>query len=218
MASRILPWTWPVLALSSPVLVPKLLKRNRVFKANRNRAEKLNRQRITGVETLELPALDFLDLTVLVEEKAGEGFRDDPGVSYLVATNLGTLLLDVGFGPDSATLGHNAAKLGIDFSAVDAVAISHLHPDHMGGMAAFRSKSVRIPRDLHGLKGSPCFLPEFAETADLDAVVVNSPRILAAGVGTTGPLSSQPFLPWHVRGTGAICVNRCRPRVGKSGS
>ena len=48
MASRISPWTWPVLALSSPVLVPKLLKRNRVFKANRNRAEKLNRQRITG--------------------------------------------------------------------------------------------------------------------------------------------------------------------------
>ena len=48
MASRISPWTWPVLALSSPVLVPKLLKRNRVFKANRNRAEKLNRQRISA--------------------------------------------------------------------------------------------------------------------------------------------------------------------------
>ena len=35
---------------------------------------------------LELPELDFLELTVLVDEKTGEGFRGDPGVSYLVRT------------------------------------------------------------------------------------------------------------------------------------
>ena len=46
MASRMSPWTWPVLALASPVLVPKMLRRNRAFKQNRSRAEKLNRERI----------------------------------------------------------------------------------------------------------------------------------------------------------------------------
>ena len=37
-----------------------------------------------------------------------DGFRSDPGVSYLVKTDLGALLFDVGFGPDSPTLSHNA--------------------------------------------------------------------------------------------------------------
>ena len=49
--------------------------------------------------------------------------------------------------PKSPTLSHNAAKLSVDFSEVDAVVISHLHPDHMGGMTAFKSNSVRIPKE-----------------------------------------------------------------------
>ena len=96
MASPMSLWTWPVLALASPVLVPKLLKRNRVFKDNRCRADQINRERIDGVKALEFPALDFLELTVLVDEKVADGFRGDPGVSYLVKTDLGTLLFDVG--------------------------------------------------------------------------------------------------------------------------
>ena len=40
MASRMSPLMWPLLALASPVLVPKMLRRNRVFKENRSRAEK----------------------------------------------------------------------------------------------------------------------------------------------------------------------------------
>ena len=160
MAARMSPWMWPVLALASPVLVPRMLRRNRVFKDNRSRADKLNRARIDEAQSLELPALDFLELTVLVDEKTEDGFRGDPGVSYLVRTNSGAVLFDVGFGPDSPTLSHNVSKLGVDFSAVDAVVISHLHPDHMGGMTAFKSKSVLIPMQLDGLGGQPCFLPD----------------------------------------------------------
>jgi hypothetical protein len=39
-----------------------------------------------------------------------EDFRGDPGVSYLVGTNLGALLFDVGFGPDSPTLSNMPPK------------------------------------------------------------------------------------------------------------
>jgi 7,8-dihydropterin-6-yl-methyl-4-(beta-D-ribofuranosyl)aminobenzene 5'-phosphate synthase len=132
-------------------------------------------------------------LTVLVDEKTKDGFRGDPGVSYFVKTDLGALLFDVGFGPDSPTLCHNADKLNVDFSMVEAVVISHLHPDHMGGMTAFRSKSVRIPKKLGGLSGKPCFLPDTAEATDFDAQVVQQPKILAAGIGTTGPLARSLF-------------------------
>jgi len=184
---------WPLLALASPVLVPKMLWRNRTFKRNREWAEKANLERIDGAHALELPALDYLDLTVLVDEKAGDGFRGDPGVSYLVKTNEGALLFDVGFGPDSPTLAHNTDKLGVDLGDVDAVVISHLHPDHMGGMVAFRSNSVRIPPELSALEGKPCYLPDESDAPDFDGHVVQEPKVLAAGIGTTGPLARSLF-------------------------
>jgi 7,8-dihydropterin-6-yl-methyl-4-(beta-D-ribofuranosyl)aminobenzene 5'-phosphate synthase len=209
---------WPALALSSPVLVPKLLHRNRVFKRDLGRAENLNRQRIEAADALTLPELDHLELTVLVDQKAGDGLRGDPGVSYLVRTDLGVLLFDVGFGPDSPALSHNAAEIGVDFSAVDATVISHLHPDHMGGMTAFRSKSVRIPKELDGLRGTPCFLPDTAQAEGFDAKVVHEPSMLAAGIGTTGPLARSLFflglceeqaLVARIRDKGLVVITGC---------
>lgn len=218
MASRISPLMWPLLALASPVLVPKMLRRNRIFKENRNRAESLNRRRIDEALALQLPELEFLELTVLVDEKTASGFRGDPGVSYFVRTDLGTVLFDVGFGPDSPTLSHNANTLGVDFSVVDAVVISHLHPDHMGGMMAFKSKSVRIPKELDDLNGKPCFLPDAAEAAEFDAEVVRKPKMLAAGLGTTGPLARSLFflgfceeqaLVARIRDKGLVVITGC---------
>ena len=218
MVSRMSPLMWPLLALASPVLVPKMLHRHRVFKENRSRADSLNRQRIDGAESLELPELGFLELTVLVDEKTGKGFRGDPGVSFLVKTDLGALLFDVGFGPDSPTLSHNASKLGVDFSTVEAVVISHLHPDHMGGMTAFKSNSVRIPQELDGLKGKPCFLPDNTEAAGFTVEVLQKPKVLAAGVGTTGPLARSLFflgmceeqaLVARIRDKGLVVITGC---------
>jgi 7,8-dihydropterin-6-yl-methyl-4-(beta-D-ribofuranosyl)aminobenzene 5'-phosphate synthase len=218
MPSRISPMMWPLLALASPILLPKMLRRNRVFKENCSRAENLNRQRIDGADALELPELEFVELTVLVDQKTGSGFRGDPGVSYLVKTNLGVLLFDVGFGPDTQTLSHNAAKLAIDFSTVDAVVISHLHPDHMGGTAAFRAKSVRTPKELDSLRGKPCFLPDNAEAADFEAQVVQQPRVVTAGIGTTGPLARSLFflgtcqeqaLVARIRDKGLVVITGC---------
>ena len=48
----------------------------------------------------------------------------------------------------------------------------------MGGMAAFRSRSVRIPPELSALKGKPCYLPDEADAADLDGHVVRDRRYL----------------------------------------
>ena len=96
MSFRISPVWWPVLAVASPVVVPWLLVRNRRFQQGRARATGLNEERISHAEPLELPDLDFLELTVLVEWKAEEGFLGDAGVSYLFRTELGSMLYDVG--------------------------------------------------------------------------------------------------------------------------
>ena len=110
MSFRISPLWWPFLGVASPIIIPFLAVKNSRFKKNCTNASNLNQERLHHAELLELPELDFLELTVLVEEKTEEGYLGDAGVSYFFRTNLGTLLLDVGFGPERPALAHNAAK------------------------------------------------------------------------------------------------------------
>ena len=218
MTARMSPLWWPVLAVASPILVPMLLRRNRVFAQNRAKAEALNRSRIEGAERLALSPLDFLEITVLSEAKTCEGFLGAPGVSYLVKTPEGSLLFDVGFGPQNPTLAHNAGKLGVRLEQVDAVAISHLHLDHMGGMEAARSRRLAVPAELGNPNGQPCYLPDAAVAEGFAAEVVASPRMLAAGIGTTGPLARSLFflgfceeqaLVARIRNKGLVVITGC---------
>ena len=163
MSFRVSPVWWPALAVASPVIVPWLLIRNRRFQEERTRAAELNRERIRRAEPLDMPELDFLEVTVLVEWKTKEGFMGDAGVSYLFKTELGSMLYDIGFGPTRPALTHNAAKLGVNLDQVDALTISHLHADHMGGIRAQRSRQVTVPDELMSPEPKPCFLPERAE-------------------------------------------------------
>ena len=150
MSFRISPLWWPLLGAASPVIVPFLIARNRRFKKNIKLADELNAKRIHQTSPFNLPELDFLELTVLVEEKSEPEFLGDAGVSYLFRSDLGSLLYDVGFGPERPALAHNAAKLEIDLDMIDSLAISHLHPDHMGGIKAHRAKCVNVPKEPEG--------------------------------------------------------------------
>lgn len=194
MSFRISPVWWPVLAVSSPVTVPWLLIRNRRFQEDRTRAAELNRARINQAEPLALPELDFLELTVLVEWETKEGFIGDAGVSYLFKTELGSMLYDVGFGPTRPALAHNAAKHGFHLDQVDALAISHLHSDHMGGIPAQRSRQVTVPDELMSPELKPCFLPDRAEAKGFKTELVERPQILTAGIASIGPLARSLFM------------------------
>jgi len=194
MSFRVSPAWWPVLVLASPVIVPWLLIRNHRFGEERTGVAHLNRERIGRAEPLEMPELDFLDMTVLVESKAEQGFMGDAGVSYLFKTELGSMLYDVGFGPARPALTHNAAKLGFDLNQVDALAISHLHADHIGGIQAQRSRQVTVPDELMPAEPKPCFLPEKAEARGFNVELVGGPRLLSAGIASTGPLARSLFI------------------------
>jgi len=218
MSFRLSPKWWPILALASPVIGPWLLFRNRHFQKGRTHAAKLNQERISQAEPLEMPELDFLELTVLVEWKAAEGFLGDAGVSYLFKTNLGSMLFDVGFGPARPALRHNAARLGFGLEHADALAISHLHPDHMGGTSAQRFRQVTVPDELLSSKLKPCFLPDTTEANGFEAKVVEKPQLLAAGIASTGPLARSLFLFGHteeqallarLKGKGLVLFTGC---------
>ena len=214
MRFRLSPFWWPVLAVAAPVLVPKLIARNRRFRENRQRADEFNRARMQEAKPLEIPQVEFLELVVLVEEKVEDGFLGAAGVSYLLKTDRGSMLFDVAFGPVESTLAHNVAKLGLDLGDVDALAISHLHPDHMGGVEAHRTNRVAVPHELAVPRGLRCFLPDMAEAPGFNAEVVEGLRILAAGIATTGPLARQPVLPGMV--SGAV-VDRPGAKQGPGG-
>lgn len=190
---RIHPLLWPLLMVASPVLAPMLLVRNRRFKKNREGVKRVNSERINKAGPLDLPELEYLDVTVLSEWAAEDGFLGEPGVSYLFHTNQGSLLYDVSFGSSHLTLLHNANKLGVGLDQVDALAISHLHMDHMGGFKAQRSKQVMVPEGLGDPSGKPCFLPDEAGADSFSAEIVREPRLLAAGIASTGPLARSLF-------------------------
>jgi len=78
MAMRISPLWWRVLAVASPVLVPMLLRRNRVFKDNRMKAKELNRSRINKAAKLALRSLEIREITVISDSQTREGFLGEP--------------------------------------------------------------------------------------------------------------------------------------------
>jgi 7,8-dihydropterin-6-yl-methyl-4-(beta-D-ribofuranosyl)aminobenzene 5'-phosphate synthase len=197
MSFRISPAWWPIIGISSPVLLPILFVKYKRFKENFRKSQNENKERIENAKPLEMPELEHFELTVLLEQKADPGFLGAPGVSYLIKTDRGSLLFDVGYGPEMPALTHNAARLGFNIDKVDALAISHLHPDHMGGFKAFRNKQVTIPQEFGNGGGIPCFVPASADASGFKTEVVKGPRMLAAGIASTGPLTrSLFFMGW----------------------
>jgi 7,8-dihydropterin-6-yl-methyl-4-(beta-D-ribofuranosyl)aminobenzene 5'-phosphate synthase len=218
MKWRISPLWWLLLLILSPLLVVLLAIRYRAFRKDRMRAAQTNRSRISAAEPLELPEIDELEVRVLAEWRAKEGFKGEAGVSYLFRTNLGSLVYDVAFGDESGVVAHNAERLGVAAADIGGVAISHLHNDHMGGLRAFRSMQVAVPKILRSAEPLPGYLPAEAGMGGFNAQVVAGPRILTGGIATTGPLARRLFflgwteeqaLVFRLRGKGLVVFTGC---------
>lgn len=218
MAFRVSPGWWPVLAVASPALVPLLMSKNRRFKENRRKATRMNEERIQAAERLPLPALVQLELAVVCEHEHEEGFKGEAGVSYLLRTDQGALLYDIGFGAQHTTFADNTSRMGLKMEDVDALAISHLHADHMGGLKAQRSREVSLPAAFGAAEGKPCYLPDTARAEGFDVRITDAPRMLEAGIASTGPLARSLYffgltqeqaLVSHVKGKGLFVLTGC---------
>jgi 7,8-dihydropterin-6-yl-methyl-4-(beta-D-ribofuranosyl)aminobenzene 5'-phosphate synthase len=218
MSWRIAPLWWPLLAAATPLLVPWVALRQRTFGAQRRLARRLNTERLASIEPRELEPLDELELTVLVDWRAAPGFGGDEAVSYRLRSDRGALLFDIAFGAARPTLARNSASLGFGLDQIDGVVISHLHPDHMGGLSAHRAREVRLPPAWGRRPALPCFLPDRAGARDLEPVLVQGPTTLPGGFCSTGPLARALFflglteeqaLVAHLAGKGLVLVTGC---------
>ncbi len=190
---RVSPAWWPALALASPIVLPVMAARAVRFRRGQQEAARRNAARLASAEPLDLPTLRSLELTVVVEHAHEEGFEGDAAVSYLLRSDRGGLLMDVGFGPEHSALGHNSERLGVTMADADALLVSHLHLDHMGGMAAQRSHQVTVPTGFADVSRKPCYVPDDCEAPGFDLQRVEGPTLLAGGLATTGPLARMLF-------------------------
>ena len=86
-------------------------------------------------------------ITLLTENTArGRGILGEHGLAYWIETPAGPVLFDTGQGQ---TLFPNAERCGIDLSTVTAVALSHGHHDHDGGLEALLAVAPSARVYLH---------------------------------------------------------------------
>jgi 7,8-dihydropterin-6-yl-methyl-4-(beta-D-ribofuranosyl)aminobenzene 5'-phosphate synthase len=145
----------------------------------------------------ELQTTSRLEIIPLYEEAGADaGLIIGHGVSYLIRTDAATILLDVGNNPDElavAPFAHNMQKLGIDWNEIDRIVISHAHPDHIGGVAAWRQHTVSFGELPGGMGERLVFVP--SEMAFEGAVHVTIPTLPSPDIATTGVISYPEVFP-----------------------
>ncbi|ADE35804.1 MBL fold metallo-hydrolase [Methanohalophilus mahii] len=127
-----------------------------------------------------------MQLSVVYDNNAAEGFHAGWGFACLIQQEDTTLLFDTGW--NGPALLENLKKVGIKPSDIDILILSHQHWDHIGGLSAILHNSasleVYVPQAF-----SPNLKKEIARRAHL--IEVTRSRQLCKGVFTTGQLGSS---------------------------
>jgi 7,8-dihydropterin-6-yl-methyl-4-(beta-D-ribofuranosyl)aminobenzene 5'-phosphate synthase len=128
------------------------------------------------------------------------------GFACLVETGEATVLFDTG--GDGPTLLGNMARLGVDLQGIDAVVLSHVHGDHVDGLAGLLDAGVRPVVYV------PATFPASFKTgvrARTDLVEVEQPLEILPGVYTTGEVGSGIIEQALVveTGEGLVVVTGC---------
>jgi 7,8-dihydropterin-6-yl-methyl-4-(beta-D-ribofuranosyl)aminobenzene 5'-phosphate synthase len=134
--------------------------------------------------------------------------------------------MDLGHNPDeSAELPslQNMQELGITWEGIDAVMISHPHPDHMGGVKAWQNKTLSLgdfPADRNQM---PIYVPVPMGSSAGTVVHSAEPTRISDDMATTGvtsfpevfpvnlfdPKGHEQGLVIHVAGQGLVLITGC---------
>jgi 7,8-dihydropterin-6-yl-methyl-4-(beta-D-ribofuranosyl)aminobenzene 5'-phosphate synthase len=148
----------------------------------------------------------MIKVTCLIDNAVAVGSQlwGEHGLAFVIESPDGRVLFDTGASGD--VLVHNLDAAGVDPASISAVALSHGHHDHTGGLAVFLAWRGRLPvyyahPDLLLERGSerggvrkPIGLPAAARTLlqDVDMRLSPEPTEILPGVWTTGEIRSRP--------------------------
>lgn len=175
----------------------------------------------------DLGEVDELSVLPLVERLVpdGSGLAGEPGVSYLIRAGGMRVLFDSGLsgGRPRSALACNAAMLDADLGNLDAVVISHLHADHVGGVRAMRRRTFAFAAEPLEPRGVPAYVPTPMRHPRADIAVTADPRVIGPGMAVLPPLPrmlfwlgyvSEQALVVNVRGFGLVLISGCgHPRI-----
>lgn len=146
----------------------------------------------------------MIRITVLVDNTAHvPGLKTEHGLAFWVETEHGRVLFDTGQG---TALTYNAQALNIDLAGADAIALSHGHYDHSGGLAQAWLDPVRTPVYLHPEASRSRYrvdtnhakeigMPEHVRSMLMNHVPsvrpVTRPTEILSGIRLTGPIPRQ---------------------------
>lgn len=140
----------------------------------------------------------FEILPLFEEAKARNDLELEHGVSYLIKTDELNILLDVGMTP--ARLSRNMQALNVSEKDFDVVVITHPHPDHMGGTAAWWSNRLAAGDPPLDLTGKRVLVPMALNNAEIAQSVLEQPTKIAKGVATLGTIAFPELFPLSLRG------------------
>jgi 7,8-dihydropterin-6-yl-methyl-4-(beta-D-ribofuranosyl)aminobenzene 5'-phosphate synthase len=169
-----------------------------------------------------LGEVDEVSILPLVERltAGGSGLAGEPGVSYLIRTGGTRVLFDSGLsgGKTESALARNARTLGTGLHDLDAMVISHLHADHVGGIRAMRAGTFSFSAEPLEPRGIPAYVPAPMRHPRAEIAVTTGPRVIAPGMAVLPPLPRMLFWPGYiseqalvvsVRGFGLVLISGC---------
>lgn len=217
MKYKIHPLWWPAFALASPAILPYLYYKNESYKLCFDNIGRINQQRIDKADKLDLNKSENLSLTAVVEAKSDNDFKTEAGISYFLETNKSNLLFDIAFASESTCFKENFKKLKLEEKDFDQLVISHLHPDHMGGVKASRKNEIALNTVIKD-KISNIYLPAPAETGAKKKSITYAPQLIKNDIAVTGPLRANLFfsgpteeqaLIVNIKNKGAVVILGC---------
>lgn len=154
--------------------------------------DRINQQRIDKTEKLDLKKIKNFSLTAVVDAKSNSDFKTEAGISYFLKSKNSSLLFDTAFAGESDAFSENFKKLGLEKEDFKKLVISHLHPDHMGGIKASHKNEIALSPVIEN-KVSNIYLPAPAETGTKKKTITYAPQLINNDIAATGPLRANLF-------------------------
>ena len=133
--------------------------------------------------------IESIRIVTVVEDTAGHvNILAEHGLCLWIEADGKRVLIDTSQG---FVLNHNAERLGVDLSSVEAVVLTHGHYDHTGALAAVLKAAGDVPVYAHAM----ALEPKYARMPDGQARSIGIPedgeRVLRAG-GPQLHLTAEP--------------------------